>query len=62
MKFVLKFERCTSACHLYNVALPWIKLHTPVGFPFSQAEHHLLIASNPSQIYCKVKDSVIDKR
>ena len=38
MKFVLKFERCTSACYPYNVALAWIKFHTPVGFSFFQAE------------------------
>ena len=47
MKFVLKFERCTSACYPYNVALAWIKFHTPVGFPFltrgyAPAYHELL--------------------
>ena len=45
MKFVLKFEECTSACYPYNVALAWIKFHAPVGFPFLQAaeDHHSAI-------------------
>ena len=37
MKVLLKYERCTSACYPYNVALASIKFHTPVGFPFFQA-------------------------
>ena len=37
MNFVLKCERCTSACYPYKVALAWIKFNTPVGFPFFQA-------------------------
>ena len=63
MKFVLKFERCTSACYPYNVALAWIKFHTPVGFPFFQAvKIILLLPAIALRFYGKVNDSVIGKR
>ena len=56
MKFVLKFERFTSACYpynfffSYNVALAWIKPYIPVGFPFFQAVKIIVIAGNRCQI------------
>ena len=58
MKFALKFERCTSACYPYDVALTYTSL-VPI---FQTVKIILYLSKIVLRFYCKINDSVIGKK